>query len=118
MSRLSHKRLGLKLRKQRIRSRVKGTSQRPRLSVFVSAKHISAQIIDDSTHKTLVSVSSLSNRKLSGTMSQRAQWVGTEIALVAKKQKIKQISFDRSGNLYHGRIKELADAARQEGLEF
>ncbi len=116
MNRLKSKRTGLVLRKQRISNRVKGTSSKPRLSVFVSNKNISAQIIDDSLSKTLVSVSSESNAKLSGNMSDKATWVGTEIAKQAKAKKIEQVVLDRNGKLYHGRVKQLADAARAEGL--
>lgn len=118
MSRLAHKRTGLALRKQRIQQRVKGTAIKPRLSVFVSSKHISAQLVDDSTSKTLASINSQSNATLKGAMSEKAKWVGAEIAKKAKTAKITEVVFDRNGKLYHGRVKELADAARQEGLEF
>lgn len=118
MSRLAHKRTGLALRKQRIQRRVKGTTTKPRLSVFVSNRHISAQIVDDSSSKTIASVNSLSNTSLKGSMSEKAQWAGAEIAKKAKVAKVTEVIFDRNGKLYHGRVKELADAARQEGLEF
>ena len=118
MSRLAHKRSGLALRKQRINTRVKGTAAKPRLSVFVSNKQISAQLIDDSADKTLVSVNSATNSKLSGNMTVKAEWVGVEVAKAAKTKKVTQVVFDRNGKLYHGRVKVLADAARKEGLKF
>jgi large subunit ribosomal protein L18 len=105
------------LRKRRIRSTVSGTSERPRLSVHVSNLHVSAQIIDDTAHKTLVAVSTVGSKQ-NGSRSEKAAWVGGEIAKKAKTAKIKQVVFDRSGKLYHGRVKALADAARKEGLEF
>lgn len=118
MNRLQHKRTGLALRKQRIQRRVKGSASKPRLSVFVSNKHISAQLVDDSANKTLMSVNSESNSSLKGSMSEKAKWAGTEIAKKAKTAKITEVVFDRNGKLYHGRVKELADGARQEGLKF
>jgi large subunit ribosomal protein L18 len=118
MSRLDNKRTGLALRKQRIQTRVKGTAKKPRLSVFVSNSHVSAQIIDDTTGKTLVSVTTEGNKTLKGTKTEKAAWVGKEIAKAAKTKKVKQVVFDRNGKLYHGRVKTLADAAREEGLEF
>lgn len=118
MNRLNSKRTGRILRKQRISDRVKGTVERPRLSVFISNKQVSAQIVDDTTSKTIVSVSSESNTKLSGNMSDKAKWVGTEIAKGAKAKKVEQVVLDRNGKLYHGRVKQLADTARAEGLKF
>lgn len=118
MSRLAHKRMGLALRKQRIQSCVKGSAAKPRLSVFVSNRHIGAQLVDDASNKTIVSVDTSSNSSLKGNMSEKAKWAGTEIAKKAKTAKVKQVVFDRNGKLYHGRVKELADAARKEGLEF
>jgi len=118
MSRLAHKRTGLALRKQRIQNRVKGDAAKPRLSVFVSNKHISAQVVDDSLNKTLAAVTTEANSSLKGNMSEKAKWVGAEIAKKAKTAKITEVVFDRNGKLYHGRVKELADAARQEGLKF
>ena len=118
MERLKNKLKNRQLRKNRIRSVVKGTPQRPRLSVYVSNTHISAQIIDDTTHATLAAVSTVGNKKLTGTMTEKATWVGTEIAKKAVAKKVKLVAFDRSGRKYHGRVKALADAARQNGLEF
>lgn len=118
MDRLSHKRQNQALRKRRVRATVSGTNERPRLSVFISNTHVSAQIIDDTTHATIVAVSTIGSKQTTGTMTQKAEWVGTEIAKKAKSKKITKVAFDRSGRKYHGRIKALADAARQNGLEF
>jgi len=110
-------------RKKRIRRRLQGTSERPRLSVFRSAKHIYAQLIDDTAARTLVAVSSLSKEVRSqlqgkGGNKEGAAVIGGSIAKRALEQGIKRVVFDRSGFLYHGRIKALADAARLNGLEF
>jgi large subunit ribosomal protein L18 len=118
MNKISHTLQNLARRKHRIRTVVSGTAERPRLSVHVSNKHVSAQIIDDTKHATLAHVSTVGQKTASGTMSERAAWVGTEIAKKAKTAKIKQVVFDRNGRLYHGRVKALADAARAGGLEF
>lgn len=106
------------LRKARIRSRVSGTTQRPRLSVHVSNLHVSAQIIDDTKGKTLAAVNSATSKTLVGSLNEKATWVGAEIAHKAKAAKITTVVFDRNGRLYHGRIKALAEAARAEGLRF
>ncbi len=105
-------------RKNRVRAVVSGTSERPRLSVRVSNKHISAQIIDDTKHITIAQISTVGQKAASGTMTERAVWVGTEIAKKAKAAKVRQVVFDRGSRLYHGRVKALADAAREGGLEF
>lgn len=106
------------LRKNRIRSTVIGTTERPRLSVYISNTNVSAQIVDDSAHKTLVAVTSVGAKAAKGTQTEKAAWVGAEIAVKAKTAKITSVVFDRSGRKYHGRIKALADAAREKGLEF
>lgn len=118
MSRLASKRSKTALRKQRIQSRVKGTAEKPRLSVFISNSQVSAQIIDDAKNTTLVSVTTEGNKTLKGNMTEKAAWAGKEIAKKAKTKKINKVVFDRNGKLYHGRVKTLADAAREEGLEF
>lgn len=110
-------------RKRRVRMRVRGTSERPRLSVFKSARHIYAQIVDDTTAKTLVNASSLSkdfrsNVQARGGNKAGASMVGELIAKNAAQKGIKRVVFDRNGFLYHGRIKTLADAAREHGLDF
>jgi large subunit ribosomal protein L18 len=117
MTKLSHKLQNKILRKRRIRAIVSGTAARPRLSVHVSNLHVSAQLIDDEASKTLASVTTVGTKQ-AGTMTDKAAWVGAEIAKKAKTAKIKSVVFDRNGKLYHGRVKALADAARKEGLEF
>lgn len=104
-------------RHQKIRKKIFGTKTRPRLSVFRSNKHIYAQIIDDSTGKTLVSASD-SKMDNQVNKSQMAYQVGKKLAEKATKSKIKTVVFDRGGFLYHGRIAELARGAREGGLEF
>jgi large subunit ribosomal protein L18 len=108
----------LNLRRARVRSVVKGTTERPRLSVNITNLHVSAQVIDDTTGKTLASATTVGSKNATGTMTEKATLIGTEIAKSAKKVKVTKISFDRNGKKYHGRIKALADAARAEGLEF
>ena len=103
-------------RKIRIRKKIQGSSERPRLSVFRSSTHIYAQIIDDVTGKTIVSASSLKASKKAG--KDLAKDVGTEIAENAIAKEIKDVVFDRGGFVYHGRIKVLAEAAREAGLKF
>ncbi len=106
--------------KNRIRKKVKGIPENPRLTVFRSNKQITAQIIDDSTGKTLVSASSvvpsISTQKV--TKSDRSKLVGLLIAERAKEAGIENVRFDRNGYLYHGRVKSLADGAREGGLIF
>lgn len=103
-----------------IRNKVQGTSNRPRLSVFRSSANIYAQIIDDNTHKTLVSASSLDKdlKLKSGANIEAAIKVGESLAKKAIKAKINTVTFDRGGFLYHGRVKALADAVRAGGIEF
>jgi large subunit ribosomal protein L18 len=113
---------GRERRKKRIRAVVEGTQERPRLSVFRSLKHIYAQVIDDGTSKTLLTVSSLSKEirdQLKGLKkSDRAKKVGTLVAQKCLEKKIDKVVFDRNGNLYHGRVKALATGAREAGLKF
>ena len=104
--------------KKRIRKTVVGTTAKPRLSVFRSNKEIYAQIIDDEKQVTVVSASSLNEKAAKGTKSEIAKSVGKEIAEKAKKAGIETVVFDRNGYLYHGRVKSLADAAREGGLKF
>ena len=109
-----------KERHSRIRNGLAGTSSKPRLNVFRSNANISAQIIDDSKGVTLVSASSLEkelNIKNGGNV-EAAKIIGAEIAKRAVKANIKEVVFDRGGYLYHGRVKALAEAARENGLEF
>lgn len=118
MSKLTKKQANTLRRANRVRSAVSGTATRPRLSVHVSNLHVSAQIINDETSKTLVAVSTVGQKAATGTLSEKAAWVGTEIATKAKAAKVKKVVFDRGSRLYHGRVKALADAARNAGLEF
>jgi large subunit ribosomal protein L18 len=111
------KNLNLKLRKQRVRSTVSGTAERPRLTVSVTNLHISAQIINDEKGITLAAATTVGT-KATGTMTEKAAVIGTEIAKAAKKAKVTKVVFDRNGRIYHGRVKALADAARAGGLEF
>lgn len=119
MSRLISKYNNAARRKNRVRTVVRGSSERPRLSVHISNRHVSAQIIDDSLHSTIVAVSTAVKTKIAtGTLTEQAVWVGSEIAKKAKAKKLKKVAFDRGPRLYHGRVKALAEAARKEGLEF
>lgn len=102
--------------KFRIRKKVNGTAERPRLSVFRSNKQIYAQVINDLTGTTIASASSLGLEKMPKT--QQAQKVGELVAEKAKAAGVEAVVFDRNGYLYHGRVKELADAARNGGLKF
>ena len=105
--------------KKGIRKRLSGSTARPRLSVYRSNKGIYAQIIDDVTGKTLVSASSLSKEfSASGTKSDQSAAVGKLVAEKAVAAGIKDVVFDRNGYLYHGRVKSLADGAREGGLNF
>ena len=115
---LAHKLHNRDQRKGRIRAVVSGTTKRPRLSVFISNTNISAQLIDDTTHKTLGYATTVGNKLAKGTMTQKAEIIGADIAAKAKAAKVKAVVFDRGGKLYHGRVAALADAARKAGLEF
>ena len=101
-----------------IRSKISGTPERPRLSVFRSNKNIYAQLIDDIAGRTLVAASSA---KLAGEFTGKTELssaVGRELAALAQEKGITEVVFDRSGYLYHGRVKTLADSAREAGLKF
>ena len=116
------KQLARSKRKKRVRSRVVGTSERPRLNVFRSLKHIYAQAVEDTTGKTLASASTLSSELKGSLRSQgnveAAKKVGELIAKKCLEKGIQKVVFDRGGYLYHGRIKALAEAARASGLIF
>ena len=110
-----------KKRKIRIRKRLSGTTERPRLVVFRSNLHIYAQIVDDLSGSTLVQTSSLALNKGGAKIACNktgAEQVGKEVARIALEKNIKSVVFDRNGYLYHGRVKAVADAAREGGLEF
>ena len=106
-------------RHRRVRKRVVGTAERPRLAVFRSNSGIEAQLIDDQAAKTLAAASSLHLKKtLKGNKTAQAAEVGKTLAEAAKKAGVEAVVFDRGGYLYHGRVKALADAAREGGLKF
>ncbi len=105
-------------RHARVRAKVSGTGSSPRLCVYRSNKNIEAQIIDDVKKVTLVSSSSMSLKLDNGSNVDAAKLVGADIAKKALAKKIKKVVFDRSGYIYHGRVKALAEAARENGLEF
>lgn len=117
MSDQAKKMLNLRLRKNRVRSRVHGTAERPRLSVTISNMHVSAQIINDDEGRTLAASTTV-GAKSTGSMKERAAKVGADVAKKAVKAKIKTVVFDRNGRQYGARLSALADAARNEGLEF
>jgi large subunit ribosomal protein L18 len=117
MSNLAKKLLNKSLRKNRVRSKVSGTAERPRLSVTISNKHVSAQIIDDVKQSTLAAATTVGTKQ-TGSLGEQAGIIGAEIAKKAKKAKINAVVFDRNGHQYAGRLSALADAARKEGLEF
>ncbi|MET0411833.1 MAG: 50S ribosomal protein L18 [Polyangiaceae bacterium] len=113
---------GRERRRARIRNKISGSEERPRLSVFRSARHIYAQVVDDTKGSTLAYASTLS-RDLKGTLesdskTEAAKKVGALIAKMCLERKVERVVFDRNGFLYHGRIKALADAAREAGLDF
>ncbi|MGZ5967255.1 MAG: 50S ribosomal protein L18 [Polyangiales bacterium] len=114
--------LGRERRKLRVRKKISGDQERPRLSVFRSSKHIYAQIVDDTKGGTLAHASTLSKElkgKLDGkNKTDEAKAVGKLLGEIAKKKGITKVAFDRNGFIYHGRIKALADAAREAGLQF
>lgn len=118
------KRTPLKMKKRlrnkaRLRKKVFGTSERPRLVVFRSSRHIYAQLVDDlAGGKILVEESTLKLTDSTGANTKGAEVVGKQIAQSAKSKKLKKVVFDRNGFIYHGRIKALAEAARQNGLLF
>jgi large subunit ribosomal protein L18 len=117
MDYLAHKRFSAKRRTHRVRTNIHGTPERPRLSVYISNYHVSAQIIDDTTGKTLAYATTV-GQKIEGNMSAKASWVGKEIASRGKKAKLSKVVFDKGKYKYHGRVKSLAEAARNNGLEF
>lgn len=113
----NNKELTRQRRKARIRAKVKGTAERPRLVVFRSLMHVYAQLIDDESGKTLLSTSDLKG-KSKGKKTDSAKNAGMKIAELAKEKKISSVVFDRNGYKYHGRVKALAEGAREGGLKF
>lgn len=118
MNTLARKLHNLQQRKRRIRSVVSGTETRPRLSVFISNSHITAQLIDDVAHKTLAYATTVGKKDKKDTMTEKSISIGNEIADKALALNVHAVVFDRGGKLYHGRVAALADAARKKGLEF
>ena len=119
---MAAKLIGRERRKLRIRTKISGASERPRLSVFRSGRHLYAQVVNDTDGKTLAAASTLS-RDLKGSLdndnkTDAAKKVGALIAKICLERKIDKVVFDRNGYLYHGRVKALADAAREAGLKF
>ncbi len=104
-------------RAKRTRAKIHGTAERPRLSVHLSNSHVTAQVIDDDKGVTLAYATTVGTQA-TGSMSERAATVGTEIAKKAKKAGVSKVVFDRGAKLYAGRLSALAEAARKEGLEF
>lgn len=104
-------------RANRTRAKLHGTADRPRLSVHISNKHITAQVIDDDKKTTLAYATTVGS-KITGSKTEQAATIGKDIATKAKKAKVKSVVFDRGSKLYAGRMAALADAARKEGLEF
>jgi len=117
MSNLEKKILNQSLRKNRVRSKISGTASRPRLSVSISNKHVNVQLIDDEKQRTIASSTTV-GMKLTGSISEQAEFIGTDIAKKAKKAKINEVVFDRNSHRYAKRLSALADAARKEGLRF
>jgi large subunit ribosomal protein L18 len=122
MEKTASKEKARKRRHRRVRKRVVGTSQRPRLNVFRSLKHIYAQVIDDTRGHTLAAASTLDpelgDKIQELTKTEQARLVGKLLAKRALERGVKKVAFDRGGYKYHGRVKSLAEAAREEGLEF
>jgi large subunit ribosomal protein L18 len=117
MSQLTSRQLRAR-RHKRVRKHLVGTAERPRLVVFRSNRGIAAQLVDDGAGRTLAAASSLNVRDAKGTKSDQAAAVGKLLAENAKRAGVKGVVFDRGGYLYHGRVKALAEAAREGGLEF
>ena len=105
-------------RHRRVRGKVSGTDERPRLVVFRSNRGIFAQLVDDSNGRTLAGASWVGLKGFKGDKSEQAKEVGKQLAAVAKKAGVAEVVFDRGGYLYHGRVKALADGAREGGLKF
>jgi len=118
MSRTLSKSQARQRRHRRVRSTIRGTAQRPRLVVFRSLRHIQAQLIDDRAGRTLLVASDTTLPKTAGAKTARATAVGQQLAKLAATKNISSVVFDRGGYRFHGRVKALAEAARQGGLKF
>ncbi len=117
MSSLEKKVLNRTLRAARVRAKVTGTTERPRLTVTISNKHVSAQVIDDVKQHTIAAATTIGTKQ-TGSLAEQAAIIGAEIGKKAKKAKVTTVVFDRNGRQYAKRLAALADAARKEGLEF
>ena len=117
MSNLGRKVLNRTLRAARVRAKVSGTTERPRLTVTISNKHVSAQVIDDVKHTTVIAATTIGTKQ-TGSLAEQAELIGAEIGKKAKKAKVTTVVFDRNGRQYAKRLAALADAARKEGLVF
>ena len=117
MANLGKKLLNRNLRAARVRAKISGTAERPRLTVTISNKHVSAQLIDDVKQHTVAAATTVGTKQ-TGTIAEQAALIGAEIAKKAKKAKVTVVVFDRNGRQYAKRLAALADAARKEGLEF
>ncbi|MDB5162945.1 MAG: rplR [Candidatus Saccharibacteria bacterium] len=117
MTALEKKVLNRTLRAARVRAKVTGTTERPRLTVTISNKHVSAQVIDDSKQHTVVAATTIGTKQ-TGSLAEQAEFVGSEIGKKALKAKVTTVVFDRNGRQYAKRLAALADAARKEGLVF
>jgi large subunit ribosomal protein L18 len=117
MSSLEKKVLNKTLRAARVRAKVTGTTERPRLTVTISNKHVSAQVIDDVKQHTIAAATTIGTKQ-TGSLAEQAAIIGAEIGKKAKKAKVTAVVFDRNGRQYAKRLAALADAARKEGLEF
>ena len=122
MNKLQAKKAGLKRRQRRVRAKVKGTPERPRLSVHRTNAHIYAQVIDDTTATTIASASTLDPEFRAtgkvGSNKEAATFVGELVGKRALEKGVTEVTFDRGGRIYHGRVKALADGARSAGLKF
>lgn len=118
MNRLNLKKANLSIRKNRVRHSVSGTETRPRLTVYISNRSVSAQIINDAEGKTLVAFTTVNDKNALGSLSEKCAYAGEQIAKKAVKAKINAVVFDRNGRLYQKRLAAFADAARKNGLEF
>jgi large subunit ribosomal protein L18 len=112
------KRIARSRRRERVRRRVRGTDQLPRLSVYRSNKHMYAQVISDESGRTLLAASTLGQENEKTGNKQAARQLGEQVARLCQEREIETVVFDRNGFLYHGRVKEVADGARAGGLKF
>jgi len=117
MNQLKDKSLDAGRRAHRVRASVRKSGQYPRLSIFISQRHVTAQIIDDASGKTLAYATTVGAKELPSNLTARAEFVGAQVAAKAKKAKVAKAAFDRGQRRYHGRVKALAEAARAGGLE-